>query len=238
MFKVCTSYSEQSAQVAEPAEACASLKRKLGHSAPDARTVALENIIGVTRAAQMILNLLDSWTRGDEVTRQAIPQLVGLQTVTVEGVRIAGDLLNKSSRLGFVVLAQFQIENAFRNIARELHLPPAGNGFYRAASGVLGTLAIPISRMEILNTPARIRNSLHSNGIHHRQHSAEPSRSTIDGVAYDFIDGMPVTCASWEHIAHSLKSSVGVLEEVFLSPAVVAMADPMMDQYAWEQETK
>jgi len=186
----------------------------------------------------MILNLLDSWTIGDDLIRQMIPQLVGLQTVTVDGVKMAGDMLNKSSRLGFSVLAQFQIENAFRNIAHELKLPPGRAGFYRTAAAVVKTLNLPTDRLDVLNTPARIRNSLHSNGIHHRQHLSESPRVIIRGVTYEFLDGQPVTCAGWEHIAHALEASVGVLEEVCLAPAVRAIADPLMDQYAWEQETK
>src|SRR5687768_9331053 len=127
MFKACTSYSEQSTQVSELAEACAVIKSKLRYSAPDARRVALENVTGVAREARVVLT----------------------------------------------------------------------------------AVGLPLDRMEILNTPARIRNSLHANGIHHRQHPGETARVTINGVLYEFIDRNPVTCASWEHIAHALKSSHG-----------------------------
>jgi hypothetical protein len=238
MYRTCNSYSEQSRCVAELADACSALMRKLRYSAPDARTVALDNLIAVTRSGQMILNLLDSWTRGDETVRRVIPQLIGLTKVTTEGVRAAGDILNKSSRLGFVVLGQFQIENALRNIAHELIDPNQPTGFYRIAASVISALGLPIDRLEILNTPARIRNSLHSNGIHHRQHPSEAAQVTIGGVLYEFKDGQPVTCAGWEHIAHALQASVGVFEEICLSAPIRAMADPLMDHYAWEQETK
>lgn len=238
MYRVCKSYSEQSLCVSELADACSALKAKLGYSAPDARTVALENIISIARSGQMILNLLDSWTKGDEVICQVIPRLIGLTTVTVDGVRAAGDMLNKSSRLAFVVLGQFQIENALRNVARELIGPQVTGGFYRIAESVLKALPLPGDRMQILNTPARIRNSLHSNGIHHQQHPSESPQVSVHGVTYEFQDGQPVTCAGWEHIAHALEASVGVLEEVFLSKDVLSIPDPLMDQYAWEQETR
>lgn len=238
MYRICKSYSDQSVCVAELAEACSRLKYKLGYSGADARTVALDNMVGIARSSQMVLNLLDSWTRGDEVVRQVIPQLIGLQIVTVDGVKTSGDLLNTSSRLGFGVLEQFQIENLFRNIARGLTLPSAGIGFYRTANGVLKHVGVAPDRMETLNTPARIRNSLHANGIHHRQHASEVSQVIVRGVTYDFVDGEPVTCAAWEHIAHALEASVGVLEEVCLTAPVRAIEDPLMDHYAWEQETK
>lgn len=238
MYRVCKSYADQSLCISELADACLALKEKIGCSAPDARTVALDNIIGIARSSQMMLNFFDSWTKGDEMIRQIIPQLIGLTTVTPDAVRTAGDMLNKSAKLSLAVLAQFQIENVLRNLARELGLPEAGTGFYRTAYGVLTALSLPQDRMDVLNTPARIRNSLHSNGIHHRQHPTEAPRVTIRGVTYEFEDGKPVSCASWEHIAHALEASVGVLDEVLSSQQVRAIPDPMMDQYAWEQATK
>lgn len=237
MYQACKSFSEQAVCVAALADRCAVLKRSFGYSAPDARTVAFENIISIARSAQMILNLLDSWVIGDEMVRQAIPQLLGLQTVTTDGVKMAGDMLNQSARLGFAVLGQFQVENALRNVGRELRLPSGGTGFYRTAQTVLTAVGLPSDRLQVLNVPARIRNSLHANGIHHRQHPSEASKVLVNGVTYEFIDGRPITCAAWEHIAHALEASVGVLEEVFLSHQVRAVTDPMMDQYAWEQET-
>lgn len=238
MYRNCRSYADQSRCVSELADACVSLKRRSGYSDPDARTVALDNITGIARSGQMVLNLLDSWAKGDELIKQAIPQLIGLQTVTQESVRMAGDMLNKSAKLALVVLAQFQVENVLKNIARELKLHDVGTGFYRCASFVLSALSIPSDRMDILLTTARIRNSLHTNGIHHRQHRNEAPSVTIRGVTYEFNDGHPVSCATWEYIAHALEASVGVLEEVFLTPQVNGIPDPMMDQYAWEQATK
>ncbi len=238
MYRICTSYADQSKCVSELADACVSLKKRLGYSDPDARTVALDNITAIARSGQMVLNLLDSWAKGDELIRQVIPQLIGLKEVTQESVQMAGDMLNKSAKLALVVLAQFQVENLSKNIARELRIPDAGKGFYGCASSLLNAILIPKDRMDVLNTAARIRNSLHANGIHHRQHPAEPPYVTICGVTYEFKDGHPVSCATWEHIAHALEASVGVLEEAFLTPQVKAIPDPMMDRYAWEQATK
>jgi hypothetical protein len=237
MFRQCQSYADQSRCVSELADACLALKRKLGYSEPDARSVALDNIAGIARAGQMTLNLLDSWTRGDDTIRQVIPQLIGLTTVTPQGVQVANNIMNKSGKLALVVLAQFQVENAIRNVARELGLSIASAGFYRCAAELLSALTITQDRLEVLNTPARVRNSLHSNGIHRRQHPNESPVTVIKGVQYEFRDGQRVTCASWEHIAHALEGSVDVLEETFRSPRVLAIKDPMMDEYAWDMET-
>lgn len=238
MFQTCKSHADQSKCVSDLGNACDALKNKLGYSDPDARTVALNNIKVIASAGLMMLNFLHSWANGDARIRQIIPQLIGLKTVNQTGVKMAGDTLSTTGKLTLCVLSQFQIENALRNIARELRLADSGKGFYNCATSVLGALSIPADRMQILNTPARIRNSLHSNGIYHRQHPSEPSSVTIRGVVYEFKDGQSISCASWEHIAHALEASVGVLEEVFLAPKVQALADPIMDHYAWEQVTK
>lgn len=56
----------------------------------------------------------------------------------------------------------------------------------------------------------------------------------VNGIRYELLDRQRVDCASWEHIAHALEASVGVLKEVFTSPNVRKNPDPLMDQYAWE----
>lgn len=87
---------------------------------------------------------------------------------------------------------------------------------------------MPDDRMQVLSTTGRLRNSLHANGIHHRQHPNEQSLVTIRGIVYELIDGQHVSCASWEHIAHALEESVGILEQVFLSPRVRERVDPCL----------
>jgi hypothetical protein len=237
MYRICNSYADQSACVADLANASFSLKQMLGNSDEDARTVALDNIGSIAVAGQMSLNLLDSWAKGDNIVRQIIPQLIGLTPVTPQSVKTAGDIIGKNAKLALIVLAQFQVENVLRNIHRELRLGPPLIGFYRCAKMVIHGLALSPNLLEILNVPARIRNSLHSNGIHHRQHPAEVCAVNINGVNYEFCDGNKVTCASWEHIAHALESSVGVLQSIFHHPRTMALPDPIMDQYAWEEAT-
>ena len=237
MFRKCQSYADQSLCVHELAEAAFTLLQQRRYSDPDARAVALNNIHLIARTGQMTLNLLDSWVKGDEVVRQVIPQLLGMFNPTTESVRLSGDLLGKSGKLALAVLAQFQIENLLRNLHRELKLGPPSIGFYRSALEVLNALGQPVDRLETLNVAARIRNSLHSNGIHHKQHVAEQSLVVLKGVTYKFEDGQKVECASWEHIAHALECSVEVLAEVLAHPRIVAIADPMMDIFAWEEAT-
>jgi hypothetical protein len=233
MYRKCTNFADKSRCVADVADACESLRTRLGYSNPDARTVTLSNVRDIARAGQMTLNLLDSWNRGDEMVRSAIPQLLGLQTVTPEAVDSAGQILQKSGKLSFLLLAQFQIENGLRNVCREITAGTAPREFFKVAKTVIDRLGLPSERMNPFIVSAELRNSLHGNGIHHNQTRA----ITLGSVTYTLTTDQPVRCSDWEHIAHALEHSVGVLAEIFLHPDVARVPDPILDHYAWEQET-
>ena len=112
MYKSCKTYSDQSARVAELADACISLKAQVGCSDPDARSVVLNNVRMIAQSGQMLLNLLDSWSIGDNVVREVIPQLLGLTTITPEAVKYSGDALGKTAKLAFIVLGPVEIQDS------------------------------------------------------------------------------------------------------------------------------
>ncbi len=231
MYKECKSYADQAECVASLADAARSIKDRLGYPDFDARCVALANVEAVARSCQMVLNLLDSWTVGDNTVRQVIPQLIGLQTVTTEGIKYAGDALNKTSKLALAVLAQFQIENLLRCLAAELNIPQP-IGFYKLATNLLDDLQLRGDELQRLNVPALIRNTLHNNGIHTGFKNSD-TVVTIEEVTYEFRHGKPVHYASWQHIAHALESALGVVERVLDDQRVKALPVPVKDRYAW-----
>ena len=235
MYRECASHADQILCVADLLSAAKSLSERHGYSAPDARTVALVNIGTTAGSALMALHLLNHWSRGSDEIRQLIPRLVGVKMK--DGVQATGEIFEHTSRMSLVLLAQFQIENLLRNIARELSVS-AGLGFYGVAQDVLARLALPADCVDVLNTPARIRNSLHSNGIHRRLHPDEAERVVVQGVAYEFRDGQPLECASWAHVAHALEASVGVVGEILDTPDVAAIPDPMFEHFARTMSTE
>lgn len=234
MYKTCKSYSEQSECVASLGDKCSQALSSFSFHEKDTRRVTLNNVEMIARGGQMILNLLDSWCTGDEAVKQIIPQLVGLTTVTDEGVKTAGDTLNKSSKLNLVVLGQFQIETCLRNIGNELGLASGGTGFYRTAEMLTQHLSCPTNMLEELNVPALIRNSLHCNGIHHGYRGSNTTIA-ISSVSYQFIHNNPVNCASWEYIAHALENSIEILQHIISTTQVRAIVNPIVDQYADSQ---
>ncbi len=236
MYRLCASFAEQAQCVMSLATRAESLRQKLAYSDQDSRAVVLNNIRSIANSTQMILNLLDSWTIGDDTVRTNIPLILGMRDLNENSVRSAGDILHKTSKLSLSLLAQFQIENGLRSLSRELGSVSQPTGFFLAAKALLERIAIPIDRLEILNTPALIRNSLHSNGIHHG-HRGTDSVTVLGGVTYEFRHMNRVQCATVEHIAHALECSLDVFEEIVSTPQVAGLADPIMDQFVWEIAT-
>lgn len=236
MFIDAKTGAEESACVASLVSKCNQVRSEFPYSDEDTRTLVLNNVRVVAYSAQMVLNLLDSWTIGNEQVRSAIPQLLGLRGVTDQSATLAGNSLRMSSKLSLGLLSQFQIENCLRNLSRELGLPTRRIGFYNLAKSLLRRLELGGGELEILNVAALIRNSLHSNGIHYG-YDGENTYEVINGVPYEFIHEQPVTCASVAHTAHAIEASIEVLHSVFGSCEISALADPVMDRYVWERAT-
>lgn len=237
MYIESASHSDQAACVASLVAKSEEARTHYGYSDEDARSVALNNLRSVAYATQMTLNLLDSWCIGDEAIRTVIPQLLGLTGVTDHSVKVAGNALHKNTKLSLALLGQFQIENCLRNLAREISPDqPPPKAFFSLARSLIENLGLPESLVADLNVAALIRNSLHGNGIH-SGHQGLDTVTTLEQVTYEFQHQQRVSCATVEHIAHALESSIDILATIFRTPEVGALEDPVMDQYAWEIAT-
>lgn len=236
MYKNSASHSEQSECVASLAEKSEDVCRSFGYSDQDARSVALNNLRFIAYGTQLSLNLLDSWSLGDEAVRTMISQLIGLNSATPKSIQIAGESLHKTSKLSLILLGQFQIENCLCNLARELNVGSPNQGFYTLAGSLVSRLGLRSSIVDELNVAALIRNSLHRNGIHSGYQNGDTVVS-LNNVNYEFRHLQKVSCATVEHIAHALESSVDNLATIFDTSAVRAISDPVMDHYAWEIAT-
>ena len=167
MFKESKTQKDDAECILHLIETCTGLIKKYGFPDNDTRTASLVNVRLVSYSSLGISNLLDNWSIGDDVVRQAIPQLLGLDKVDDKSVRLMGDSLHKTSKLSLILLGQFQIENCIANICNALGVESNSIGFYNKAYALLSHCGIGQSKLDVLNTGAQIRNSLHSNGIHH-----------------------------------------------------------------------
>jgi len=159
------------------------------------------------------------------------PALLGLVDVNDKSVQLMGDSIHKTTKLSLILIGQFQLENCIENLNIALGLNSNLPGFYNKAKTIINHLGINSERLEILNTGALIRNSLHSNGIHKGFRNTD-SHIRIEGVDYDFIHDQKVTCASLPHITHSLECAVNVLDEIIISQQIKQITSLIEDKYA------
>jgi len=232
MFKESKTQKDDAECILHLIETCTGLIKKYGLPDNDTRTASLVNVRLVSYSSLGIANLLDSWSIGDDVVRQTIPQLLGLVQVDDKSVRLMGDSLHKTSKLSLILLGQFQIENCIVNICNALGVESNTIGFYNKADALLSHCGFGQDELDVLDTGAQIRNSLHSNGIHHGSKKRKNCHFELKGVQYDFTDGQKVSCATFPHIAHALECSVEILDDVFSTRQVKSHASLIPDAYA------
>lgn len=230
MYKESASHSEQAECVASLVLKTEDVRTRFGYSDQDVRSVVLNNVRSIAYSTQMVLNLLDSWCIGNEAARVAIPQLLGLTNVTDRTVELARRALHKTAKLSLIILGQFQIENCLSSLARELNLKRSNRGFFPLTKSLVALLGLPGALVDELNVAALIRNSLHGNGIH-SGYKGRDTVTTLDNVTYEFLHQQRVSCATVEHIAHALESSITILATVFGAQQVSVLKDPVIDQY-------
>ncbi len=230
MYKESASHSEQAECVASLVLKTEDVRTRFGYSDQDVRSVVLNNVRSIAYSTQMVLNLLDSWCIGNEAVRVAIPQLLGMTRVGDRSVKIARNTLHKTAKRSLIILGQFQIENCLSSLARELNLKRSNRGFFPLTKSLVALLGLPGALVDELNVAALIRNSLHGNGIH-SGYKGRDTVTTLDNVTYQFLHQQRVSCATVEHIAHALESSITILATVFGAQQVSVLKDPVIDQY-------
>ena len=160
-----------------------------------------------------------------------------MTSVSDHSVKVAGDTLHKTAKLSLVILGQFQIENCLSNLAQELNIKRPNRGFFTLTKSLVVLLGLPGALVDELNVAAFIRNSLNGNGIH-AGYKGRDTVTTLDTVTYEFLHQQRVSCASVEHIAHALESSINILATVFGAQQVSVLKDPVIDQYVRRLQAK
>ena len=140
----------------------------------------------------------------------------------------------KLLQLGLVTLIHFKIENLFRNLCEHFKLPSKKRyGFWHLTNLIYRSCSIcdgePKNSLIALTN---IRNSLHNNGIH----SHKSVTLQIGQIHYEFIEGGPINCASWEEIMNLFKFNVSALREVLLSEKIGSFEGLVIDLYSSQFE--
>ncbi|MEK7524528.1 MAG: hypothetical protein AAB588_05885 [Patescibacteria group bacterium] len=230
MYKKETSFCDHSECIKSLVDTCTSIIGKHKYSDEDIRTITFANIRGIAYSSLGITNLLHSWVIGNEQIKQVIPQLLGMSEVTTRTVKLMGDDIAKTAKLSLILLCQFQIENLICLMANAIGATSKKKGFYDKVSSLIKSLELDSKKIEELNVPALIRNSLHSNGIHH-SYDGKDFSITLQGVDYEFLNGKKVSCASMTHIAHSLENSLEILDEILDHEKLKNHTEEIHDEY-------
>jgi len=203
------------------------LVEKEGYSHKDARIVALRNLDANVSSVIMVHMMWAAVERG-VLDLGPIQAAMALDT---EAVPLAVRRLEYLLRVGLVVLYQFEIEGLLKNLLVALH-KSAPSGFYKVVESLLDAITVKSKKKKLktLNALALIRNSLHNTGIH-KPPSKKSAQVTIDGVTYKFRYGKRVTCAGWAQLIPIMRAGLKVLEDICLSPQILALPHPIRNEY-------
>jgi hypothetical protein len=225
-----SSFGEQAGRVYSLYQRIADIRDRHGGKESDARRANLNNIMMAANAAMATLRLLE-WAKreGEAVLVQALglakPEYIN---------PVAEDLL-RSSRLFLLIESQFQIETLFRNILLAAGRLADKQGFYNISKDVLAFAVLPdeAAKLRVLNVTALMRNSMHSNGVHHGW-KGTGTLETIDGIEFRFEHGKRVQCGSWYHIVTALTASIEIVNKVLSAGPVASIAE-IPDRYSQQK---
>lgn len=201
--------------------------QKLPFQTGDARWGMLNNLIPPSALYVTVLNFRIFFPLHHDV----MVKLLDLTVVNEESIQMALDDSTQYTKQAFIVTSQFQIENGLKHTLRGIAPTNTKDQFGAIAKDILGECGIQDVDLKhrMLNTPALIRNCLHTNGIHTKPHVT----NVIKGVEYKFEQGKRFTCSHLSHVVHALSTSLDVLEEILLSDAsknVPRIIDPFTEQ--------
>lgn len=215
MFCLAKNWKDRGLQIQAVKDKCNHILHELALPNDDAR---VEGIVHVRQfcntLASVPIKLQQNAERPNNI--HIIIQLLGLQRL--EDLKTCLGDLNKNAKASFITMAQFALENCISRVLDAIPGEKAQGSFSKSSLRLLEITKTPNhqTKHEILMVPARIRNALHSAGIH-----GQASRTVVvDGESYIFEKGKRLSCGSWSHLMHCLLSALDIYEEMLCSSKV------------------
>lgn len=193
----------------------------------DARQMALGNLYQHLTTPVFILNILSNFEKSAD-------NLVSFarQANLIDGNpnKAFGDIEMFTKR-GIVLNIQFEIENLFVNLLKELGEINIPLGFRKRAQMLIDHVSVTEKKRKVdeLQIGACIRNSLHSNGVHHGKYA----RFKLNGIEFIFESGKVHYCSGWGHIYLVCKNSLQIVKEILLTIEIGSIKGPIQDGFAW-----
>ncbi len=205
---------------------CDRIKMKNNFENFDTRSNVLNNINIFSSVVSMNLSLLLNWSTSNRIL---VSQIVGLEEPDKEKIKILSDRIHQTMKVSLSVLGMFQIENCIQNINNALILPNK-KGFFEKAQILINHLNIDSEKFDVLHAGSLIRNSLHSNGIHHGYQN-QNFEFKIDNIEYKFNHNQKVECCHLSNVIQILIKSINILDEIFNHPKLESI-NIINDEYA------
>jgi hypothetical protein len=203
-------------------------------SVPDARRVGLMNCYQFITSNVFILNIVSKVEMG-EINAGNFRKIINLEEGDLEEALSDIFVLTK---FNILPLIQFQIENMLKNIL--LHLQPSNKikGYYNICNALLKIVTInhKTEKLEELQIPAYIRNSLHSNGIHDNIRHQTPQIFIIDKVEFRFEHDCVINCAGHGHIYLSLDNTFNIIDEILGTTEIGSIKTEIKDNFSWDKK--
>jgi hypothetical protein len=187
----------------------------------DARFATFNSLELVAVHSYMMLKLVAAFYNG-KIDESTAKSYFGLNVRAAGAVDVI-EHIEIHEKLFFTVAVNFNVELLVKILLQELRQSGVTDGFYKVAQELLTELAITnsSSKLLILNTIARIRNALHSGGIHTKD---DVPQYTIKGQTFEFRKGSQVDCASWAHLCTAFDAIIDILDEIVKSSRVSDIA--------------
>ncbi len=120
------------------------------------------------------------------------------------------------NRTAYLTKTMFQVEYFLKEILISLGENLNGEKYSKLAEQLLNSIDMNDGqKLNVLNTPAKIRNSLHNNG-----YSNYDFKATIRGQSFKFVKGARVDCTGWDNLYIIFDELVGLLIEIIKSAKV------------------
>lgn len=198
------------------------------YSKEDIRWSIFNDLDGVLLHSATIYNILAFCEKG-LLNSQNSKALFGFDINDPDYVFLLQNTANYE-KIFFAVLVNFNIENFLKIILQQVQNKNPPNGFYVITKQLLTELQIPDldEKLNILNTLARIRNALHSHGVHTQENI---SSYTIGTQTFEFIKNQEINCATWDHILLALEAVINIVDEIVQHPKVNSLKNTIHWQF-------
>ena len=198
---------------------------KYGYPEDDMRFQILNTISSAITYAMMRMSVYLT-SKDQIISPDIVRMLIGIQ---------GGDLLKlleddvKFTRLGFLTIIQFQIENFLKVLLSNLEKNNPPTNYYDIVKRILDVLEINDQKIKLeeLNVLAYMRNCLHSNGVH-----TNPAKTfEIDGHKFEFETGKICHNTSWSEIILGLDHSINIIYEILEHKQIINLKKPLNSCY-------